>query len=306
MSRDSVISPSTETRDSSLREMGRIVSLLFASPSQRTRRYYEMFRANDLMTDNTTYVNLGYWTAECNSMDDACQAMADLLAQKAGFQPGDHILDVGFGFGDQDFYWLDRYKPNKITGINITPYHVEIARRRVRDRHLEGKLDLTLGSATDMTFEPQSFDKVVALESAFNFRTREDFLKQAYGVLKPDGVIAATDVISTGADSAKNSTRRWIDDAVRARFDSIPKANWYTSDVYRHILSKIGFTEISIVSIRDNVYTPLFQYLRRRIEEPDFYERLSRIFYSMLKKRLYGDFNTSDLDYVLVSAKKPS
>jgi erythromycin 3''-O-methyltransferase len=306
MSQDPIISPSTEARESTLREITRILSLFSALPSRRAQRHYETFRANDLMTDNTTYVNLGYWTSECDSMDDACQAMADLIAQKAGLQPGDHVLDAGFGFGDQDFYWLDRYKPEKITGINITPYHVEIARRRVQDRNLEGKLDLTLGSATDMKFEPQSFDKVIALESAFNFRTREDFLKQAYGVLKPDGTIVAADIISTGAHSTKNSMQRWIENSMRARLVGIPKANWYTSDIYGGILSAIGFTDISIVSIRDNVYVPLGQYLHRKVKDPDFRKRISPFFHSMMKMGLRSDYDFPDNDYVLVSAKKPS
>ncbi|MYU15232.1 hypothetical protein GTZ78_32270 [Streptomyces sp. SID8361] len=72
------------------------------------------------MGDETSYVNMGYWPRESMTIDEASQALADLVADAGEFGPGDRILDVEFGYGDQDFRWLDTCKPEKIVGVNVT------------------------------------------------------------------------------------------------------------------------------------------------------------------------------------------
>src|SRR5215510_4511488 len=51
----------------------------------------------------TRFQNMGYWTDGVTTLDDAATALAQVVAQAAEFNSGDRILDVGCGFGDQDF-----------------------------------------------------------------------------------------------------------------------------------------------------------------------------------------------------------
>jgi erythromycin 3''-O-methyltransferase len=290
----------------SLAELGRMVSYVFTPAHRRVQHYYEMFGAGSLLTESTGYINLGYWTPGCTKMDDACRGMAEMLAQTAKFQEGDRILDVGFGYGDQDLYWLDEYKPESITGINITPLHVETAMQRVRERGLEGQLDLRLGSATDMEFADGSFDKVVALESAFHFDTREQFLQNAYRVLKSGGVFAAADCAYDGKDEAGGKPRKQSQVSRRLRREAIPEANWYTIEKYREILTSIGFVDIETNCISDHVFRPLAEHLVTKLDDPEFKRRASPFFCSMLKQRVRkGEAERVDYDYYLVRARKP-
>ena len=68
-----------------------------ANPSE-VAKAYSIVRTNP--KEGTTYLNLGYWRDHPPNHRSAAAAMAKLLAEEAGFQPGDVILDAGFGFGD--------------------------------------------------------------------------------------------------------------------------------------------------------------------------------------------------------------
>jgi erythromycin 3''-O-methyltransferase len=277
-----------------------------ANPVKRIRRLYEMYPSSYLFAERTHYINMGYWENGCRTLDDASEVLAALLADTAGFQPDDTILDVGFGYGDQDFAWLHDRKPRKIYGLNITPGQVEAARRRARREELGDRLDFRVGSATAMPFGADTFDRVVALESAQHFYPRSAFLKEAYRVLRPGGVLAAADVVPVDATIPRTGMRSlpltWV--AI-----SVDEANWYSRDTYANELTELGFTQVRVRSIRDKVFEPWRRHIVAKLDDPAFQRRVGRMYHRMLK-RMWSDQSLLKrememLDYVMVVATKP-
>jgi len=215
---------------------------------------------NERYVDNSKplWLNLGYWKV-ARTYPDACVAMVELLGTRAGLQPGDRVLDVGVGFAEQDFVLLDRFKVSHITGIDITPVHVDKGRERVAKRGLEKQIDIRLGSATAMEFPDASFEKVLALECAFHFDTRDQFMREAFRVLKPGGSIGLADMLPNPGKKSNLTTR------FGRKCGHYPEANYYDREEYPRRLAAAGFGDVLVESIREDVYPAMAKYSRQRV-----------------------------------------
>jgi len=279
---------------------------LASDPTTRVRRLYDMYPSTYLFADRSTYINYGYWQDGCDSLDEASAALADLLAHTAGIGPGASVLDVGFGYGDQDFAWLREYGPAKIHGLNIATRQVEAARARAEREGVADRLTFEVGSATDMPVSAGRFNRVVALECAHHFFPRRAFLAEAFRLLKPGGVLAATDVVPRSAGISQADFH-----AVPLTWVSITvdQANWYPRETYERELAEVGFTDIRLESIRDRVLEPWRQHIVRKLDDPVFQRRVGRMYHRMLT-RMWSDQpllqrELGQLDYLLVHARKP-
>jgi erythromycin 3''-O-methyltransferase len=280
--------------------VGRMIRLAVSPPASRARRLYELFPASNMMAERSSYINMGYWQNPGDTLDDASQALAEQLADHAGFREGDRVLDAGFGHGDEDFLWLQRHNLAKIVGLNVTPTHVRAAQDKALERGLSDRLDFQEGSATAMNLAPGSFDRVVALESAFHFVPREEFFRQAYDVLRPGGVLAVADIVPINVSDAKG----------KGPFASAyPDENWYEGGEYLARLRAAGFTNVRLTSIREKVYEPWFGFMSRQVGDPAFRQRTSKLYYSWLRRELNDEArmrrSLAGLDYVIVVAEKP-
>jgi len=232
------------------------------------RSYYD-FLGDDVLeaqdegfakADKPLWLNLGYWKT-ARTYPDACSDMARKLAAAARLAKGDVVLDCGFGFGEQDLLFAREFDVAKIIGFNVTELHVNVARQRVEQRGLAQRIDLRLGSATALPVEEGSIDKVLALECAFHFDTREKFFEEAFRVLKPGGRLATADCMPFVGEHPSGLVnklvwRRW----------GVPPANIYDREVYADKLRARGFVDVEVESIRNHVFPGMHRYseLRKR------------------------------------------
>lgn len=248
-------------------------------------------------------LNLGYWKT-ARTIDEACAALAALVAEAAEMGPADDVVDVGFGFADQDMLWVERFAPRHITGLNVTPLQVRLAQQRVRRRGMADRITLIEGSATAMPLPDASCDIVTAVECAFHFDTREDFLAEAFRVLRPGGRLVLADVIRAAPEPDR--FRRRIQDFTWTQFAqkfAVPAANADQRAHYAAKLRAAGFDTVQVTPIGEHVFPGWHRALG---EDRALFARLPlarrlpyRFLLNLDARSLYGAF-----DYVLATARK--
>lgn len=266
-------------------------------------KLYDTLSDNSGFTSKGLYLNLGLWSEKTENLDDASVALTDKLAQLGKLSPEHHLLDVGFGFAEQTLYWFKNYKPKKISGINICRSQVEYASQRIKSMNLDSAIELQWGSATQLPFQDQQFDRIFVLEAAMHFMPRHQFFKEAFRVLKPGGQLIMADIC--GLTTSLNFKQRLIFNLACA-FWNLDKANLYPIETYQHHLEKSGFEVTSLDSIKDNVYPPCFDFLIKKLQDNAFYQSLHPFYRFGAKQglRFTRHYQAYPFDYVLCVAKK--
>lgn len=120
-------------------------------------------------------------------------ATKELLAVLAPL-PTDHVLDIGCGIGGPA-RWIAARTGCRVTGIDLTPDFVEAAGVLTAASGMTSQVRCLQGSALDLPFADQSFDRAYSQNVAMNIANKSRFYAEAFRVLKPGGVLA----LSNGA-----------------------------------------------------------------------------------------------------------
>jgi len=282
-----------------------LLSLFLKPAKTQVRKLYAGLSDDNSLCHEKRYMNLGYWANGPRRLDEAGDDMARLVANAAGLGPGMDVLDVGFGFADQDILWIREYHPETIHGINCSTVQVARARQKIDALGFQGKLILREGEATLLPYPDNCFDAVLSIEAAFHFHTRDDFLREAYRVLRPGGRLVMTDLCAaTGPIEWPARMQAWVGRS----FWQIPIENMYDTGEYLDRLRTIGFHEARVASIWQDVYPRFIEFARARLRDADLRRRMNPIFRCFLSVSANARTRIRPglMDYVLVQGQKRS
>lgn len=112
----------------------------------------------------------------------------EALCQKLRIQPGDHVLEIGSGWGSFSIYMAQHYGC-RVSTITISKEQYELASRRISDAGLTDQITIQLMDYRHITGQ---FDKIASIEmmEAVGDEFMDGFIAKCTQVLKPAGLMA--------------------------------------------------------------------------------------------------------------------
>jgi SAM-dependent methyltransferase len=184
------------------------------------------------------------------------RAATEEFAAGLGLAPGTRLLDLGSGIGGAARFFARRYGC-LVSGIDLTPEYVELAKTLTKLVGPEGQVDFRVGSATDLPFGDSSFDVATMLHVGMNIPDKARLCTEAARVLRPGGTFAIYDVMRTG-DGALGFPVPWAG-AEAISFLARPAD-------YRRALAVAGF-EVGAERSRRDMALEFFRRMRARMAE---------------------------------------
>ena len=105
--------------------------------------------------------------------------------------PQMQVLDVGCGDGFYTGLLAERLlSPGSITGLDVSPGYLEIARRQSAARDLRCTVDFVLGDLSSLPRQGEQFDFVWCAQSLYSLPEPVAALSHMAAVLRPGGIVA--------------------------------------------------------------------------------------------------------------------
>jgi cyclopropane fatty-acyl-phospholipid synthase-like methyltransferase len=230
---------------------------------------------------------MGYWK---NTKDFplACEALALKVISAANCVPNGRVLDVGHAHGDCLLLHLthpDVPRPSSLIGVTSLPAHTARTKQRVDEvlaKSSTSKIRTTF-ICDDAIYRPQSsnhspakdintvhpfalpsqtYTSITAIDCAYHFLTRKDFLRQSFDHLAPHGRIALADMCLAAPPTS--SFFHYLHQWALKPVIPLPEENLITPTEYEAMLKEIGYEDVQVEDISRHVFPEFARFLRSR------------------------------------------
>lgn len=127
-----------------------------------------------------------YWDDSTPDLDAAEARMLGLYGERAELADGQHILELGCGWGSLTLWMAARYPSARITAVSNSRPQREFIEARCKERGLDNVSVITTDVNT-LSLEADQFDRAVSIEMFEHMRNYEHLLQRIGAWLKPGG-----------------------------------------------------------------------------------------------------------------------
>ena len=175
----------------------------------RSRRVAQIHydAGNDLykrMLDRRMTYSCGYWSGvpPARNLDEAQEAKLDLVCRKLGIKPGDHVLDIGCGWGSFAKFAAQKYGAH-VVGVTISEEQAALARQECTGLPVEIKVE-------DYRNTTGQFDFVVSIGmfEHVGYKNYRAYMKKVHSLLKDGGLFLLHTI---GTTKSVTTVDPWVD-----------------------------------------------------------------------------------------------
>jgi tocopherol O-methyltransferase len=161
--------------------------------------------------NNSLSIHYGYWDEKVSNFPQSLLRMNEVMIHAAEIRSTDKVLDAGCGIGGSSIFLADKIGCS-VTGISLSERQVLKGRELATEKGVSDKVHFETMNYCATSFPDESFDVVWGCESICYADDKEQFVKEAWRLLKSGGRLVVADGFVT--DFKNNDTpviRNWID-----------------------------------------------------------------------------------------------
>lgn len=162
--------------------------------ARQPRANHQIAQVRSYYEDMTPAYVAGFGEIFQGSRPESTDALLDYLVDAAAIEDGMRVLDAGCGVGGPATGIAAR-RAVIIEGLTLAQAQVDQAARRIEDQGFAGRVRIRRGDfhAIGSLYEPESFDRVLFLESLCHAESYAEVLGGAHRVLKTGGALYIKD-----------------------------------------------------------------------------------------------------------------
>jgi cyclopropane-fatty-acyl-phospholipid synthase len=127
-----------------------------------------------------------YYPTGKETLDEAEEHMLQLYAERAQIRDGQHILELGCGWGSLSLFLAEKFPQSVITGVSNSQTQREHIEAQAAQRGLKN-LRIITADMNSFDIAPAQFDRVVSVEMFEHMKNYERLLAHISRWLKPGG-----------------------------------------------------------------------------------------------------------------------
>ena len=195
-------------------KIGNIAAMFRRNPADKAKRnvahHYDLSdELYDLFLDPDRQYSCAYYVDPANSLEQAQADKKAHIAAKLHLKPGQHVLDIGCGWGGMALY-LNKVAGVSVTGVTLSEEQLKVARRRAEEAGVADQVKFEL---IDYRSVSGTFDRIVSVGMFEHVGAAhyDEFFETCRRLLKHDGVMLLHTIGKLGsAGSPDPFTDKWV------------------------------------------------------------------------------------------------
>lgn len=245
--------------------------------------------------------NLGFWQADTQSYPQACQALADHLAQAIQLKSEDTVLDLGCGHGASLQHWQQHYQIQQLSAVELQPACVAQIQK-----NLNSKFEIHCSSFLNLKqiFPQKTFDAVLCIDAAYH-STLNSFLLSTASVLNSNGYLGFHTLMLSDDFLNLNALQRLKLQALLKAAD-VNLQNLMTEQALRQCLAQYEFKTVQIEDLSEQVLAGFARYVETALKASAPSQGLEHFKIQMTAKLCRTLYASGMVRYVQIAAQKGS